>query len=68
MVAPTIEELAAEYEGSVTVAKVDIDSESDLANRYGISSIPTVVLFENGAEVHRFIGVRPKETYKAKLG
>jgi len=68
MVAPTIEELAAEYEGRVTVAKVDIDVEGGLANRYNIFSIPTVVLFDNGAEVHRFVGVQPKAAYKSKLG
>ena len=68
MVAPIIEELAAEYESRVTVAKVDIDSESGLAVRYGIDSIPTVILFNDGIEVKRFIGVRPKEAYQAELG
>lgn len=67
MVAPVIEELAATYEGSVTVGKVDIDVEGALAARFGISSIPTVILFSDGAEVKRFIGVQPKETYEAAL-
>jgi len=67
MVAPVIEELAEEYKGSVTVAKVDVDNESALAARYGIMSIPTVILFNNGAEVKRFIGVQPKKTYESEL-
>ena len=67
MVAPVIEELAAEYEGSLTVAKVDVDSNNDIAGRYGIMSIPTVVLFKDGAEIKRFVGVQPKATYQAAI-
>jgi len=67
MVAPVIEDLAEEYKGSVTVAKVDIDKESALAARYGIMSIPTVILFNDGVEVKRFIGVQPKKTYEQEL-
>ena len=67
MVSPIIEELAAEYEGRVTVAKVDVDSEGDIAMRYGIMGIPTVILFKDGAEDQRFVGVQPKETYAAAL-
>ena len=68
MVAPVIEELAVENEGSLTVAKVDIDSNNDIAARFGIMSIPTVILFNDGLEVKRFIGVQPKATYSAALG
>ena len=68
MVAPIIDELASEYEGRVTVAKVDIDSEGALATRYDITSIPTIILFKNGVEAKRFVGVQPKETYQAELG
>jgi len=67
MVAPVIEALAAEYQGKVTVAKVDIDNESALAARYDIMSIPTVILFNDGVEVKRFVGVQPKETYEKEL-
>ena len=67
MVAPVIEELAAEYEGSVTVAKVDVDSEGSLASQFGITGIPTVVMFKNGVEAKRFVGVQPAETYKEAL-
>ena len=67
MVAPVIEELAAEYAGNITFGKVDVDDEGALAARFGITSIPTVILFKDGAEVKRFIGVQPKETYEAAL-
>jgi len=67
MVAPVIEELAADFEGRVTVAKVDIDNEGGLASRFAIMNIPTVILFADGIEVKRFIGVKPKETYAAEL-
>ena len=67
MVAPVIEELAAEYDGRVTVAKVDVDSEGDIAIKNNIQSIPTVILYNNGVEVRRFIGVQQKAVYKAEL-
>ena len=67
MVAPVIEELATEYEGRVSVAKVDVDSESALASRYSIMSIPTVILFRDGFEAGRFIGAQPKEAYKSAI-
>ena len=67
MVAPIIEELATEYENSVSIAKVDVDNNSEIAARYGIMNIPTVILFEDGVETKRFIGVQPKETYAAAL-
>ena len=67
MVAPVIDELAAEYEGRVRVAKVDIDSEGALAVRYGVMSIPTVVLFKDGKEVKRFIGAQDKQSYRKEL-
>ena len=67
MVSPIIENLASEYEGKMSVAKVDIDRESALASRYSIMSIPTVILFKDGLEAHRFIGAQPKEAYTAIL-
>ena len=67
MLAPVIEELAAEYDGKVTVAKVDIDAEQALASRFGVMSIPTVIVFKDGAEAKRLIGVQPKGAYQAEL-
>ena len=67
IVAPIMDSLATQYEGSVSVAKVDIDESPSLAERYGIMSIPTVILFNDGLEQTRFVGVRPKEEYGAAL-
>ena len=67
MVAHIIDELAVENENRVTIAKVDIDSEGSIAARYGIASIPTVILFKDSAEVKRFVGVQQKAVYQAEL-
>jgi len=67
MLAPVIEELAEKYDGSVTVAKVEVDKESALAARYKVMSIPTVILFSDGKEAKRFVGVQPIGTYEAEL-
>ena len=61
MLAPTIEEIAKEYEGKVKVGKVNVDDEPVLAGRFGISSIPTLILFKNGQQAAVSVGVRPKE-------
>ena len=68
MVAPIIDELAAEYEGAVTIAKVDCDAEQGLAQRYSVMSIPTVILFKDGLESQRIVGAQPKAAYQAALG
>ena len=67
MLAPTVEELAAEYEGKVKVGKVNVDDEGELAMQFRISSIPTLMLFKNGKPVETMIGVRPKEQIAAVL-
>jgi thioredoxin 1 len=59
--APTIDALATEYDGRVTVAKVDIDESPELAQRYGIQSIPTLILFRDGRAVDKRLGALPKE-------
>ena len=63
MAEPIIEELAKEYEGKVLVGKVDVDAEPDLAGKYGVMSIPTVVLFKDGTEVSRQVGFAGKPGY-----
>ena len=63
MLAPVIEELGSQYEGKVSVGKVDVDENQDLAMAYGVMSIPTVVFFKDGAEVSRLVGVLPKERF-----
>jgi len=67
MLGPVIDDLAVEYEGRVTVAKVNIDDESALAARYDVMSIPTVVIFKDGVEQKRIVGAQPKEEYTAAL-
>ena len=59
-IAPMIEELADEYTGSVTVGKVDIDSNRDVAMKYGVTSIPTLIVFKEGEAVERMTGGQPK--------
>lgn len=60
MLAPTIEELSSDYAGKATVCKVDVDENPELAQRYGIMSIPSVFIFKNGEVKERLIGFRVK--------
>ena len=64
---PVVEKLAEEYDGKALVGKVDTDSEVSLAQRFGISAIPTVIFFRNGAELQRSVGVVPEDALKAIL-
>jgi thioredoxin 1 len=61
MMAPVISEVAEELKGKVKVAKVDVDASPTSASQYGVMSIPTLVLFNKGQEVHRSVGFVPKE-------
>ncbi|MEO1942130.1 MAG: thioredoxin [Campylobacterales bacterium] len=67
MIAPTIEELAKEYEGRAVIAKVNTDENQDLAIKFGIRSIPTVLFIKNGQVVDGLIGAAPKNMYVEKL-
>ncbi|GEM_PF-230549 len=58
--APTLEELAAESDGSYRIGKIDIDEFPDLAERFGISAIPTLIVFKNGREIRRSVGLISK--------
>ena len=60
MIAPVIEELAAENQGKVKVGKINIDESPAAATNFGVSSIPTLMLFKGGQVVERFVGVQPK--------
>ena len=68
MLAPTIEELAEDLEGKVIVGKVDVDENPDLARKYRVASIPTLIVFENGAEVRRSVGLAAREDILDMLG
>lgn len=61
MLAPVIAEIAEEYEGSLKVGKVNVDDENALAMKYGIASIPTLLLFKGGQVVNSSLGFLPKE-------
>ena len=64
---PTIDELATEYVGKVKVGKVNVDDNQALSAQYGISSIPTVILFQDGQIKQKFIGLRSKKDFKLSL-
>ena len=66
-IAPMVEELAAEYQGKLKVVKVDVDESTDVAARYRIQSIPTLMVFKGGEEVERVIGQVPKSMLLGKL-
>ena len=68
MLAPVLDEVAAECAGRVAVYKVDIDQSQDLAMRYGVSSVPTLIVFENGAIVNQTVGAQPKQNLLALIG
>jgi len=67
MIAPIIEELAEELDGKVVVAKLDVDQSPDIAGRYGVMSIPTMLVFEGGKIVKQTVGFQPKNKLKAWL-
>lgn len=64
MLSPIIAEIADEYEGKVKVAKVNVDEQSALAAKYGIMSIPTLILFKNGEIADKTVGFKTKEQIK----
>lgn len=66
-VAPVMDKIATEYEGSVKVAKIDIDAEQELAGQFGISSIPTIAFFEPGEQPKAVMGAVPKEMIESSF-
>jgi len=67
MIGPIVEELAADYEGKATITKLDVDSNPDIASKFGIRSIPTLLLFKGGKVVDKVIGAVPKSVLADKL-
>ena len=67
MVSPLVEELAEEYAGKVSFAKLNVDQNQKTAGKYGIMSIPTLLLFKKGEPVSHIVGLRPKEELKRNL-
>ena len=60
MIAPVLEEIAEEYDGQVSIAKLDVDHNSQSAMQYGVMSIPTLIVFKDGQPAHRFQGATGK--------
>jgi len=67
MLGPIIEELATDYEGKAVIAKLDVDSAQDIAQKFGVMSIPAVMIFKDGKVVDSSVGVRPKAYYVKAL-
>ncbi|MBU4305911.1 MAG: thioredoxin [Candidatus Omnitrophica bacterium] len=61
MLTPVIDELARDYEGKVKICKLNVDELSDVASRFGVMSIPTVIVFKEGKAVNQVVGAVPKE-------
>ena len=67
MVAPIIEELAAQYDGKIVVGKCDVEDNEDLAAEFGIRNIPTILFFKNGEVVDKLIGAQSKQKFEEKF-
>lgn len=67
MVAPIIEELAAEYEGRVVIGKCDVEENDDITMKYGVRNIPTIIFLKGGELVDKQVGAASKDALKAKI-
>lgn len=67
IIAPIVEELSHEFNGRAKIAKLDIENAQQTARDFGVTSIPTIILFKNGSEVKRVVGVRDKESLKTMI-
>ncbi len=67
MIAPTLEELAGEYKGRLAIGKVNVDENRQIASRFGIRSIPTLLFLRDGERIDQVVGAHPKTTLKSKI-
>ena len=67
MIAPILEKLAEEYNGTLKVTKLDVDSNPNTMMKFGVQSIPTLILFKDGQAVERIIGYMPKERLLSRI-
>ena len=67
MIAPILDEIASEQEGRLTVAKLNVDDAPDVARRFGVMSIPTLILFNDGEPAKRVVGAKPKAALLGEL-
>ena len=68
MLSPIVDEIGESFSGMIKICKVNVDDEPDLAKAYGVMSIPTLILFKEGKEYGKLIGVRPKDDIVKFLG
>ncbi len=66
-IGPAIDELATELAGKMVIGKLNIDEYGEIATKYGVMSIPTLLIFKDGAEVERLVGAKPKKAIKERL-
>ena len=66
-VSPVVEELSGEYDGKVDFVKINVDENSDLARKYNVLSIPTLVIFKNGEVISQKVGASTKESFKTMI-
>lgn len=67
MMAPVIEKLAEEYEGKAVIGKMDVEESMDIAGRYGIMNVPTLIIFKNGQIVNKMVGLQNQNSLKKAL-
>ncbi len=67
LMGPVFEELSKEYEGKIKFAKLNVDENQDLSAKFGVSSIPTLIMMKNGNEVERIVGFAPKPMLRSKV-
>jgi thioredoxin 1 len=67
MIAPIIEELSIEFDGKANIAKLDIENAQEVTSEFQVTSIPTIILFKDGQEIKRIVGLRDKETLKSLI-
>ncbi|WP_321469418.1 thioredoxin [Halarcobacter sp.] len=67
MLSPIIDELATDFEGKANICKVNTDEQQDLAVKYGVRSVPTILIMKNGEIVDQLIGAQPKQVFADKI-
>ena len=67
MMAPVLDEVAIDKQGKAAVYKVDVDQEPELAQRFGVMSVPTLIVFKGGSVAQQFVGVQPKQALEQAL-
>lgn len=67
MIAPVLEQVAAENDGKLRVGKLDVDHNGQTAHKFGVQSIPTMILFKDGKAIERIVGYMPKERLMARI-